>query len=182
MCIESTLIFHIQLLYRTHYHLLNPRTPVFLYQTWPTMAPTLPPMPLPGLIIVPGWTAQHQETFLMKNEDTPKGKCQSLVSYLTPEGKAGAPFLQIKEEESDVILFRTMEGQEAMRINVERHNIKLKTEYRALRSADAKAIWDVHLRISWRVPKWGMPFPRSSLLLLSPFSRLTFVLIRPHSP
>ncbi|RYN48279.1 hypothetical protein AA0120_g2915 [Alternaria tenuissima] len=120
------------------------------------MAPTLPPMPLPGLIIVPGWTAQHQETFLMKNEDTPKGKCQSLVSYLTPEGKAGAPFLQIKEEESDVILFRTMEGQEAMRINVERHNIKLKTEYRALRSADAKAIWDVHLRISWRVPKWDL--------------------------
>ncbi|KAL1795916.1 hypothetical protein ACET3X_006140 [Alternaria dauci] len=120
------------------------------------MAPTLPPMPLPGLVIVPNWTAQHQESFLMKNEDTPKGKCQSLVSYLTPDGKAGAPFLQIKEEEPDVILFRTMEGQEAMRINVERHNIKLKTEYRALRSADAKAIWDVHLKISWRVPRWDL--------------------------
>ncbi|CAG5154090.1 uncharacterized protein ALTATR162_LOCUS3460 [Alternaria atra] len=120
------------------------------------MTPTLPPMPLPGLVIIPNWTAQHQETFLMKNEDTPKGKCQSLVSYLTPDGKAGAPFLQIKEEETDVILFKTMEGQEAMRINVERHNIKLETEYRALRSADAKAIWDVELKISWRIPKWDL--------------------------
>jgi hypothetical protein len=87
------------------------------------------------------------------------------VSYLTPDGKAGAPFLQIKEEETDVILFRTMEGQEAMRVNVERHNIKLKTEYRALRSADAKAIWDIELKISWRIPKWGTSSRFSSSLI-----------------
>jgi hypothetical protein len=130
------------------------------------MAPTLPPMPLPGLVMVPHFTAQHQETFHIKNEDYPKGKAQSLVSYSTPDGKAGAPFLQIVEEELGVVKFMTMEGHEAMRINVERHDLSRgKTEYRALRSADAKPLWDLELKVAWRVPSYGRSCLCSSSLL-----------------
>jgi hypothetical protein len=128
------------------------------------MAPTLPPMPLPGLVMVPHWTAQHHETFIMKTEGIPQKKAQSLVSYCTPDGNVGEPFMKIQEEVQDVVKFMTMDGQEAMRINTHRHTFsRPNAEYKAVRSADAKPLWDLELKATWRVPSYGvfstLPFP-----------------------
>lgn len=120
------------------------------------MAPTLPAMSLPGLVIIPHFTAQAQQAFLLKAQDQLLGKAASLVSSITPNGDVGAAFLQLKEEEAHTVVFRTMEGAEVMRINVERHNMfRHKTEYKAVRSSDAKVVWEVELKTGWRVPKYG---------------------------
>jgi hypothetical protein len=65
----------------------------------------------------------------MKQHDRSLQKADHLISYCTPNGDAGAPFLQIKEETSNNVTFRTLDGQEVIRILVTRHNVyRHKTE------------------------------------------------------
>lgn len=110
--------------------------------------------------MVPNWTAQKHETFIMKTEGVPQQKAQSLVSYCTSDGKPGEPFLKIHEEERNVVKFMTMDGQEAMRINTHRHTLsRPNAEYKAVRSADAKPLWDLELKAAWRVPSYSMSLP-----------------------
>ncbi|KAH9870975.1 hypothetical protein J1614_006549 [Plenodomus biglobosus] len=80
------------------------------------MAHNLAPMPYPGLTIYPGFTAEHAETFLFKGRDLLSNKASFLISRATPSGEVLAPFLELKEETKDNIIFRTLDGQEVMRI------------------------------------------------------------------
>jgi len=172
---------------------LNQSATLSLHRNPPIMAPTLPPMPLPGLIMVPNWTAQKHETFVMKTEGVPTKKAQSLVSYCTSDEKAGEPFLKILEEEKNIVKFMTMDGQEAMRINVHRHTLaRPSAEYKAVRSADAKPLWDLELKAGWRVPSYSMSSLRSfscvltiaitSSLPVCLFFELTHTPLRHHRP
>ena len=91
-------------------------------------------------------------------------KVDFLISYCTPTGEVGAPFLQLKEETSNNVSFRTMDDREVMRILVTRHNAyRHKTEYKGVRSEDGKEIWDLELKTGWRVPKYGVFFLASDL-------------------
>ena len=143
--------------------------------------------------MVPNWTAQKHEAFVIKTEGVPTKKAQSLVSYCTSDEKAGEPFLKILEEERNIVKFMTMDGQEAMRINVHRHTLaRPSAEYKAARSADAKPLWDLELKAGWRVPSYSMSPLRSSPRVLpnavtsSPsvllFHELTHVRFRHHRP
>jgi hypothetical protein len=146
------------------------------------MAPVLAPLPLPGLVLIPHFAAQAHEVFLVKAHDRLLGKAASVVSHVAPGDGTQVPFLQLKEEQADVVAFRTMEGDEVMRINVERHNVyRHKTEYRALRSSDAKAVWEVELKTGWRVPKYGTRFHALSTHSLALRSLVTLEIDQVHS-
>ncbi|KAF1835948.1 hypothetical protein BDW02DRAFT_567552 [Decorospora gaudefroyi] len=128
------------------------------------MAPNLPPLPVPGLSLIPNFTAQRPEIFVLKAQDRHLGRASMLISACDPKGHAGAPFMQLNEESSHNVVFRTMEGQEVMRIMVDRHSwFSHKTEYKAVRSADAVPIWDLELKTGWRVPKYDLTIRDKSL-------------------
>lgn len=80
------------------------------------MAHNLAPMPPPGLTLYPGFRAERPETFLLKGRDLWSSKASFLVSYATPSAEALAPFLELKEESKNNIIFRTLDGVEVMRI------------------------------------------------------------------
>ena len=137
------------------------------------MALSLQPLPLPGLALFPNFTAQRQETFLMKAQDHLLGKAAQLISYCTPNGDAGAPFLQLKEETSNNVFFRTMDGKEMMRILVHRHSaFSHKTEYKGIRSEDGKEIWELELKTGWRVPSYSTSLP---ILFANPDSSSPYI-------
>ncbi|KAG9195624.1 hypothetical protein G6011_00745 [Alternaria panax] len=95
------------------------------------MAPTFPPMPLPGLVIIPNWTAQHQETFLMKNEDIPKGKSQS---DLTTHDK----YIEIQNMKFEKDVASEEKGLVA-------NSNPVMTVYRHAKGTHRHAEWDVHV-------------------------------------
>lgn len=80
------------------------------------MAQHLAPMPRPGLPLYPGFRAERPETFLFKGRDLWSNKASFLISHATPDGEAVAPFLELKEESKNNIIFRTLDGMEVMRI------------------------------------------------------------------
>jgi hypothetical protein len=80
------------------------------------MARTLPPLPHPGFSLHPGYTATEPHTFVAKGRDAWLNRASYLISYASPGGKAMAPFLEIVEKVKKNISFRTLQGQEVMRI------------------------------------------------------------------
>ncbi|KAI8941721.1 hypothetical protein NX059_002928 [Plenodomus lindquistii] len=80
------------------------------------MAYHLAPMPHPGLRIYSGFMAEEPETFLLKGRDLWSNRASFLISHATPDGEALAPFLELKEDTKDNIIFKNLAGQEVMRI------------------------------------------------------------------
>ncbi|EOA87831.1 uncharacterized protein SETTUDRAFT_109080 [Exserohilum turcica Et28A] len=124
----------------------------------------LPSLPFPGLVLIPHLTAQTHQVLLLKSQDQLLGGSASSVHFVAPERGAKTPFLQVHEEQAGAVVFRTIDGNEAMRINVQRHSVyRHKTEYKAVRSSDAKVIWEVELKTGWRVPKYDLAVHEQSL-------------------
>ncbi|KAF2849474.1 hypothetical protein T440DRAFT_469240 [Plenodomus tracheiphilus IPT5] len=108
------------------------------------MAPNLAPTPHPGLTVYPGFTAQNPESFLFKSRDLWSNKASFLISHATPSGKALAPFLSLKEESKDTIIFKTLNGQEVMRIIRNSRNWTSKgAKYYGMRGEEE--IWQLRL-------------------------------------
>jgi hypothetical protein len=110
------------------------------------MAQNLAPLPQPGFSIYPGLLATKPETFLSKGRDVYSDRASFLISYLLPNGEAGTPFLDIVEEQRKQISFRTMQGQEVMKIVKQKHNWSGKaTEYHGMRG-EGNELWYLKLR------------------------------------
>lgn len=86
------------------------------------MAQNLPPLPQPGLSLYPGYIATKPESFIAKGRDSWSDKASYLISFCSPTGEALAPFMEIVETKKNMISFKTMKGQEMMRIVKERHS------------------------------------------------------------
>lgn len=85
------------------------------------MAQNLAPLPQPGLSLYSGYIATKPETFVAKGRDAWSDKASYLISFSSPTGEARAPFLEIVEAKKNQISFKTMQGQEVMRIVKQRH-------------------------------------------------------------
>ncbi|KAF2821219.1 hypothetical protein CC86DRAFT_459364 [Ophiobolus disseminans] len=110
------------------------------------MAQILAPLPLPGFSLHSGFMATKGHTFVAKGRDSWSDKASFLVSYASPTGEAIAPFLEIVEEQKKQISFRTMEGQEVMRIVKQTHAWGFKpTTYHGMRSDGVEA-WSLKLK------------------------------------
>ena len=108
------------------------------------MALRLPPLPQPGLNVYPGFIATKPETFVAKGRDSWSDKASYLISFSSPTGEALAPFLEIVEQKRNQISFKTMQGQEVMRIVKQKHAFS-GTEYHGMRG-DGKEIWYLKLK------------------------------------
>lgn len=107
------------------------------------VAQNLPPLPQPGLSIYPGFIATKPETFVTKGRDSWSDKASYLISFAGPNGEELSPFLEIKEERRKNISFKTMKGQEVMRI-VKQTHMWGSPEYHGMRG-DGKEIWYLKL-------------------------------------
>ncbi|KAJ4990333.1 hypothetical protein SVAN01_04215 [Stagonosporopsis vannaccii] len=106
----------------------------------------LPPLPQPGLVLFPGYTAQRPETFLMKADSGSSTQSHYQVSFASPAGSPGAPLMRIDEEEKRTIVFRLPNGQEAMRVVKQVHNWSGKSpEYHGYTPGGRK-IWHLSLK------------------------------------
>ncbi|KAF2024234.1 hypothetical protein EK21DRAFT_104801 [Setomelanomma holmii] len=97
------------------------------------MAQNLAPLPQPGLSIYPSYIATKPETFVAKGRDAWSDKASYLVSFATPTGEPGAPFLEIVEIEEEHQLQDNASG---------------KTEYHGMRGDSVKA-WGLKLKTGW---------------------------------
>jgi hypothetical protein len=112
------------------------------------MAQSLAPLPQPGFSLHPGYTATQPHTFVAKGCDAWSDRASYLISYASPTGEAIAPFLEIVEKEKKNISFRTLQGQEVMRIVKVTNALKWKsTTYHGLRT-DGVEVWMVKLKKS----------------------------------
>lgn len=113
------------------------------------MAPNLTPIPPPGLSLFPGYLATQPLTFIAASRDAWHEEVSYLISYATSAGKVGEAFLKLKEEGRDKVVFRTLKGQEVMRVTKKTHTWSSKgTEYHAL-TADGNELWAVKLKTGW---------------------------------
>jgi hypothetical protein len=110
------------------------------------MALKLAPLPQPGFNIYPGFIATKPETFVAKGRDGWSDKASYLISYASPSGEALAPFLEIVEHKRKQISFKTMQGQEVMRIVKQPHTWS-GTEYHGMRG-DGNEVWKLKLKSS----------------------------------
>jgi hypothetical protein len=119
-----------------------------------TMAQNLAPLPQPGLSIYPGFLAKKPETFVVKGRDAWSDRASYLISYSSPTGEPLAPFLEIVEQKRKQISFRTMQGQEVMRIVKQPHTWS-GTEYHGMRGEGQEA-WYLKLKSSLTKTDYGM--------------------------
>ncbi|KAH7359818.1 hypothetical protein BKA66DRAFT_472113 [Pyrenochaeta sp. MPI-SDFR-AT-0127] len=127
------------------------------------MAHNLAPLPQPGLPVFPGFTATKPETFLIKGRDIMYNKALALISFSTPTGEAGSPFLEIKEDKRKEISFRTMDGTEVMRIVKETHPWSGRgTEYHGMRG-DGNEVWYLKLHTGLRGTDYNLTINDPSL-------------------
>lgn len=80
------------------------------------MAQLLQPLPQPGLNLYSGFIATKPETFIAVGQDLWSDKASYLISFATPSNEPGEPFIVLKEDTKNNISFKTMKGQEVMRI------------------------------------------------------------------
>jgi hypothetical protein len=109
------------------------------------MAQNLAPLPQPGLSIYPGYIATKPETFVAKGRDAWSDKASYLISFASPTGEALAPFLEIVESKKKNISFKTLQGQEVMRIVKEVSSWSGKTQYHGMRG-DGVEVWHLKLK------------------------------------
>lgn len=86
-------------------------------QAMTSNVPSLIPLPPPGLVIFPGFTALRQESFHLKESYKHFTRSHTKVSFLAPNGKPGAPFLVIDEPKQEkgklrekTVSFQTVDG------------------------------------------------------------------------
>lgn len=90
--------------------------------TTTTTTVNLTPIPAPGLVVFPGFTATKQERFIVKQCSEWKTDNRFKVHFATPTNEPGAPFLEINElQRNKLIAFTTPDGNEVMRIQKEPH-------------------------------------------------------------
>lgn len=111
------------------------------------MAQTLQPLPQPGLCVYPGFTATKPETFVAKCRNAWSDRASYLISYSSPVGKPLNPFIEIVEEKRNNISFKTMNGQEVMRIIKQEHTWS-GPEYHGMRG-EGNEVWHLQLKGSW---------------------------------
>jgi hypothetical protein len=111
------------------------------------MAQTLHPLPHPGLSVYPGFTATKPETFLAKCRNAWSDRASYLISYSSPNGKPLNPFMEIVEEKRNNISFKTMNGQEVMRIIKQEHTWS-GAEYHGMRG-EGNEVWHLQLKGNW---------------------------------
>lgn len=115
----------------------------------------LAPLPPPGLVLFPGYTAQRPETFLMKAESGSSTLSHYQVSFTSSAGSPGAPLMRIDEEEKRTIIFRMPNGQEAMRIVKQVHKWSGKSpEYHGY-TPDGTKLWHLSLKSGLLQTKYG---------------------------
>ncbi|KAF2631101.1 hypothetical protein BU25DRAFT_333315 [Macroventuria anomochaeta] len=103
-------------------------------------------LPQPGLVLFPGFTAQRPETFFVKCDSGSSTMAHYQVSFASPTGGPGAPLMRINEEEKKTIIFRLLNGQEAMRIVKQVHNWSGKSpEYHGY-APDGRKLWHLSLK------------------------------------
>lgn len=140
-CVEQ----NVRIIYASH---ITPRVWTFITSqqnfTNANMALRLPPLPQPGLNIYPGYIATKPETFVAKGRDSWSDKASYLISFSSPTGDALAPFLEIVEQKRNQISFKTMQGQEVMRIVKQKHAFS-GSEYHGMRG-DGKEIFYLKLK------------------------------------
>jgi hypothetical protein len=124
------------------------------------MSQSLAPLPQPGLSIYPGFFATKPECFVAKGRDAWSDRASYLISHASPTGEALAPFLEIVEEKKKQISFKTMSGQEVMRIVKQTHTWS-GTEYHGMRG-EGNEVWHLKLKSSLKGTEYGMS--RSSSL------------------
>jgi hypothetical protein len=119
------------------------------------MAATLAPLPQPGFTIFPGFTATKPETFVAKDLDGFGSLASCSVSFCSPAGEPGAPFLKIKEDHKNLISFRTIEGQEVMCILKKASAWHFKSnEYTGMKP-DGTEVWHLKLKKGWTRSDYG---------------------------
>ena len=132
----------------------------------PAMAQNLAPLPQPGFSIYAGFIATKPETFVAKGRDSWSDKASFLISFSRPTGEPLAPFLEIIEEQKKQISFKTMQGQEVMRIVKQTHPWSGKgTEYHGMRG-DGTEIWYLKLKQGWSSTDYRKPclLPGSTII------------------
>ncbi|KAH8725648.1 hypothetical protein GQ44DRAFT_706891 [Phaeosphaeriaceae sp. PMI808] len=120
------------------------------------MAQMLPPLPQPGLSIYPGFMATKPERFIAKGRNSWSDRTSYLISYCTPTGEPLEPYLEIIESQKKQISFKTMQGQEVMRIVKQTHSWSGKgAEYHGMRG-DGNEIWHLKLKQGWSGTEYQM--------------------------
>jgi hypothetical protein len=107
------------------------------------MAQDLAPLPQPGLSIYPA--SKTRDIHYQRSQGLLGSRFE--ISYLCPSGEALAPFLELIEEKTKQISFKTMQGQEVMRIVKQPHTWS-GDEYQGMKSEGNEA-WHLTLKTTW---------------------------------
>lgn len=95
----------------------------------------------------------------MKGRDLWSNKASFLISFATPTGEATAPFLELKEEKKNIIIFRTMDGREVMHILREKPTWSGKgSVYHGMRG-EIEEVWGLKLRRGLKKTEYGTSNP-----------------------
>ncbi|CAI6336223.1 unnamed protein product [Periconia digitata] len=98
---------------------------------------SLPPLPQPGVPLINGFIARKPETFFMQEEKILTFKDDFLVSFAS-----GQEFLKVSRLNRKEISFRTIKGQEVMRIMKQKHSFSGRgSEYRGVRPDGTEAFY-----------------------------------------
>ncbi|KAF2187951.1 hypothetical protein K469DRAFT_704229 [Zopfia rhizophila CBS 207.26] len=91
------------------------------------MAPIIPvlnPIPPPGLVVFPEYTALKQEALLMKETKKHWTRDNIIVSFKGPDSGIDQAFIEIDEVQKRTYVFKNVNtGQEIMRIVKEEHSL-----------------------------------------------------------
>jgi hypothetical protein len=121
------------------------------------MADQLTPVPSPGFLLIPGFTALEPSTFITKERDTWKWKaCSYTVSHATIDGKPGEPYLDIVGLSRKEVVFNTtasQDGREIMRILKENRLLKAPV-YRGV-SPTGEELWRLEAKSGLVREKWS---------------------------